>query len=133
MESIRAHAQFCVSGDETVAAVRRGRENVAARLRAGGGGGGGDRDRGLVIVASDANLRRYGISPKEIDEALGGTGGEGDGDGDVEAHIVFISSVGEQAEAIRREVRPGLAHVALDVSDLPSVFSRILTNEASSS
>ena len=49
-----------------------------------------DADEYFVIALSDANLDRYGIRPKSLANIL--TGNE-----DVNAYVIFIGSLGDQA------------------------------------
>lgn len=84
LETIRmmhAHSQFCWSGDNTIAATKYAINEVAKE----------DCDEALVVVLSDANLERYGISPQRFGEALMTHQ-------KVQAYVVFIGSLGEEAE-----------------------------------
>lgn len=84
LETIRmmhAHSQFCWSGDNTIAATKFAISELAKE----------DCDEALVVVLSDANLERYGISAKRFGEALMTHN-------KVQAYVVFIGSLGEEAE-----------------------------------
>ncbi|GBG26940.1 von Willebrand factor A domain-containing protein 8 [Hondaea fermentalgiana] len=104
-----AHSQFCWSGDMTL-------EGTEAAIKAVDEE---DADQKLVIVVSDANLRRYGIAASELGRRLIASP-------DVEAHALFIASFGEEAHRLQRELPPGRGHVLLDMGKLPSVFREIL-------
>lgn len=78
---MHAHSQFCWSGDNTIAATKYAINEVAKE----------DCDEALVVVLSDANLERYGISPQRFGEALMTHQ-------KVQAYVVFIGSLGEEAE-----------------------------------
>ena len=50
-----------------------------------------EADERFVIVLSDANLDRYGIPPKKLAEILTTSD-------DVNAYVIFIGSLGDQAQ-----------------------------------
>lgn len=104
-----AHAQYCWSGDMTLEGTEAAIKVVDEE----------DADQKLVIVVSDANLRRYGIPASELGRRLIASP-------DVEAHALFIASFGEEAQRLKRELPPGRGHVLLDMSQLPNVFREIL-------
>jgi von Willebrand factor A domain-containing protein 8 len=51
-----------------------------------------DCDEAIVIVLSDANLSRYSISPKKLNDALIKQ------EPKVQGFVIFIGSLGEEAE-----------------------------------
>ena len=55
LRNMHAHAQFCMSGDHTLAATVQAINEMAASSE--------NYDESFVIVLSDANFDRYGISP----------------------------------------------------------------------
>ena len=57
----------------------------------------GEADEYFVIVLSDANLDRYGIRPRHLTDAL--TANE-----DVNAYVIFIGSLGDQATRCADEI-----------------------------
>ena len=77
---MQAHSQFCISGDNTLEAVKHAIGEV----------GGEEADERFVIALSDANFDRYGINPARFGDLL--TGNE-----DVKAYAIFIGSLGDQA------------------------------------
>ena len=79
VRKIWAHAQYCMSGDTTVEATQQAIRDVVALDDPTG-----DADEYYVFVVSDANLRRYGISPQTLAEALMA-------DARVNAHIMFMA------------------------------------------
>lgn len=80
---MRAHSQFCWSGDSTVKAAREACTTLGAEL---------NYDNGIVVVLSDANLARYRILPKDL--ALSLTCGEPK----VKGYVIFIGSLAEEAD-----------------------------------
>jgi len=104
-----AHAQFCMSGDMTLPATRAAVENVTEE----------EADDYFVFVVSDANLRRYGIPPQALGAHLVS-------DPKVKAYAIFIASLGEEAERIKRELPMGKGFVVFDTADLPNMFREIL-------
>lgn len=79
---MHAHAQFCMSGDNTLQAIRDAILKLELEKD--------EFDEGIVIVLSDANLSRYGIAPRRLAEALQCSDV-------VSAYAIFIGSLGDQA------------------------------------
>ena len=77
---LHAHSQFCVSGDNTLPATEDAIRATAAAAA----------DERFVVVLSDANFDRYGISPRRFSALL-------TSDPTVNAYAVFIGSLGDQA------------------------------------
>lgn len=79
-QTMHAHSQFCISGDNTLEAVKDAIEKIGEE----------EADEHFVILLSDANFDRYGIRPSRFGEIL--TSNE-----DVNAYSIFIGSLGDQA------------------------------------
>lgn len=77
---MHAHAQFCMSGDHTLEATEHAIREIAKEAA----------DEYFVIVLSDANLERYGISSARFAQAL-------TINPQVNAFTIFIGSLGNQA------------------------------------
>lgn len=114
LQGMIAHSQYCQSGDHTLEAV----EEAISALSVHGEGNGG-----IVIAISDANLRRYGIHPRYLGKVIE-TGNESK----VKAHCVFIGSLGNEAEEIKRELPTGRGHICMHTSDLPRIIRDILSS-----
>ena len=78
---MEAHSQFCWAGDNTLAALRRGMEDVEKV----------EADERFLILLSDANLERYGISVRNMRDAL-------TKEDNTSASVIFIGSTGSQAQ-----------------------------------
>lgn len=78
---MHAHSQFCMSGDYTLESTEAGIRELARE----------DADERFVVVLSDANLERYGITPERFARAL-------TSDPQVNAFAIFIGSLGDQAD-----------------------------------
>jgi von Willebrand factor A domain-containing protein 8 len=123
LQTMIAHSQFCESGDNTLAAVKQAMSDVVI-------GGSNDDDasgNAIVIAISDANLERYGITPKDLSrammsrsDALSMT---------AKAYCIFIASFGNEAESIKRELPVGRGFVCMDSSELPHIVRNILLSE----
>ena len=122
LQRASAHAQFCMSGDYTVEAAARAVDAVARDVDDHGVGL-READEKLVFVVSDANLRRYGIRPRDLGDQL--VAGEHRG---VKAVAIFIATIADEAERIRDEIPAGRAFVCLDTADLPALFRSIFTS-----
>lgn len=120
-----AHSQFCFSGDYTLGNIFFYREILIfieatkdavkemARLE--------NADERFVFVISDANLQRYGISPEHLGQVLVS-------EKNVQAYIIFIASLHQQAARLRAGVPPGHAFICQETSQLPLTFKQIFTS-----
>ncbi|KAJ0396306.1 hypothetical protein P43SY_007156 [Pythium insidiosum] len=110
LQRMVAHSQYCMSGDHTVEAIDHAVHSVVEA----------DGDDYFVFVVSDANLERYGISPKRMGRKL-------IADPRVKAHAIFIASFADEADRIMKELPHGRGHVCLDTTELPRTFKKIFT------
>jgi len=106
-----SNSAFAMSGDTTLEATEAAIEKVTEE----------DADDYLVVVVSDANLRRYGISGSELGDRLVK-------DPKVNAHAILIGSFGNQAEILKKELPPDRGHIVNDTGQLPTLFRDILLN-----
>ncbi|KAJ3102237.1 hypothetical protein HDU97_000673 [Phlyctochytrium planicorne] len=110
LQNMAAHAQYCWSGDTTVAAAAKAIKDVVEE----------DADDHFVIILSDANLRRYGIHPSEIAKIL-------DSDEKVNAAMIFIGSLGEEAKILTKALPRGKAFVAMQTKDVPAIMKDLFS------
>merc|ERR1719152_572252 len=111
VRKIMAHSQYCMSGDTTVEATQQAMREVIMQ----------DGDEHYVFVISDANLRRYGISPQTLAESLMN-------DARVNAYIMFIASIQDEAERLCKGITPGHAYTCTNTADMPATFKQIFTS-----
>ncbi|XP_026486549.2 von Willebrand factor A domain-containing protein 8 [Vanessa tameamea] len=111
IRTMHAHAQFCWSGDNTLRAAQHALGALAAE----------DADEAVLLVLSDANLRRYGIRPEDLGAIL-------TSDPRVQAHVIFIGSLGDEAATLLRRLPVGHAHVCMDVASLPHIMQQIFAS-----
>ena len=123
LQSMVAHSQFCQSGDNTVPAIRQAIKDVSR----GYGDGEDSIEDCIVIAVSDANLARYGISPKELGRSMSVE--TNDRGFKTRAFCVFIASFGSEADDIRRDLPLGRGFVCMQTSELPRIVRNILTSE----
>uniref|UniRef100_A0A914H1R8 VWFA domain-containing protein n=1 Tax=Globodera rostochiensis TaxID=31243 RepID=A0A914H1R8_GLORO len=114
LKRMLAHSQFCSSGDYTVEAL-----SLAVRELDSEGGKGFDEQ--FVVLLSDANLDRYGIHPSELGRALQ----IGDS---VNAFVVLIGSLGQQAANLQRHLPAGKAFIAMDGAQIPEIMQQIFAS-----
>lgn len=81
LQTMHAHAQFCMSGDYTLEGTDASIKELVRE----------EADEHFVVVLSDANLERYGIRPERFAQVL-------TSDPQVNAFAIFIGSLGDQAE-----------------------------------
>ncbi|MDP2437681.1 MAG: AAA family ATPase [archaeon] len=108
LQRMAAHTQYCNSGDHTLEAIYAAVQDVSSA----------DADEHFVVVLSDANLDRYGISAAALYRALSSNE-------KVRAYCIFVASLFNEAETLKREL-PGKAFVCLKAEDLPTTFTHIL-------
>ena len=105
LECMVANTQYTYAGDNTVEAIR------SAVTEANTGD--------LVLVISDANLKRYQITSEDL--ALLQSR-------DVHAHLILIGSLGDEAHDLARSIPNERAQVCFKSSELPLIIKKIVTN-----
>ena len=111
LQTIYAHTQYCQSGDHTLESVEQGMKDVVEE----------DADQHMLILVSDANLRRYGIDAADLSAAFRQ-------DHNVDSFAIFIGGLGDEAETIAKQMPPGHAFNCKDTSQLPHLFRQIFTS-----
>ena len=129
LQTMLAHSQYCMSGDNTLKAMKMAIDEVLNKLEDDSNGGyaidevEGIND-GTVICLSDANLARYGIDPRQLGNVIKSGREKG-----IKAYIIFIASFGEEAEAIKRALPTGSGHICMETNELPRAVREILSSE----
>ncbi len=85
-----------------------------------GGGSDSHSTQNYVFVVSDANFRRYGISPNDVSLIM-------KKDPKVSVHLILIASLREEATQIQKALPRGRCHLAFESTALTSIFRQILT------
>uniref|UniRef100_A0A671LSR2 von Willebrand factor A domain-containing protein 8 n=1 Tax=Sinocyclocheilus anshuiensis TaxID=1608454 RepID=A0A671LSR2_9TELE len=116
LKTMNAHSQFCMSGDYTLEGTEHAMKELAHE----------EADEHFVIVLSDANLERYGISPDRFARAL-------TSNPQVNAFAIFIGSLGDQADRLQRTLPAGRSFVAMDTKQIPQILQQIFTSTMLSS
>ncbi|XP_028163508.1 von Willebrand factor A domain-containing protein 8 [Ostrinia furnacalis] len=111
IRTMHAHSQFCWSGDNTLPGAKHAISTLAKE----------DADESIVLILSDANLRRYGIQPEELGTIL-------TSESKVQAHVIFIGSLGDEASMLLRRLPAGHAHVCMDTANLPHIMQQIFAS-----
>jgi len=111
LKEMHAHAQFCMSGDHTLEATRFAVKEIKEQ----------EGDEHFVIILSDANLQRYGISASQFADAM-------TSDDDVNTFAIFIGSLGDQADRLKRSLPSGRSFVCLETKDIPQIMQQIFTS-----
>lgn len=106
LEQMVAHTQFTWAGDSTL-------EAIASSISLA-------EEGELVLIISDANLRRYRIKPKQVSALLQRNG--------VHAHLILIGSMGEEASDLAKAIPNGRAQVCSDSEELPLLMKNILSS-----
>ncbi|XP_050079027.1 von Willebrand factor A domain-containing protein 8 [Anopheles maculipalpis] len=109
IKMMHAHSQFCWSGDHTLAATEQAVDELAKE----------DCDEAIVIVLSDANLARYGITPRKLNTALARQSPR------VQAYVIFIGSLDDEAKVVAENMTAGKAFVCMDLDQLPQIMRQI--------
>ena len=105
LEGMIAHTQYTFTGDRTLEAIELAVEQA--------------HEGDLILVVSDANLQRYRIEPEVVADLLNRK--------DVHVHLLFIGSLGKEAEHLARSIPNGRAVVCFNRDDLPMVIKDIVT------
>jgi len=106
-----AHANYSLSGDTTLQAINNAIKDIVKK----------EADEYFVLILSDANLEQYNIKAGDIAKAL-------TQDERVNAYIIFIGTIRDQAEKLTASLPPGRSFVCLNTKDLPKVMQRIFTS-----
>ncbi|ULT83400.1 hypothetical protein L3Y34_012561 [Caenorhabditis briggsae] len=108
-----AHTQYCASGDNTVA----GLEWAGCELNVKKD----DFDETVVILVSDANLRRYNIQPRKVKDVMTRRPG-------INSFVILIGSLSNEADEIQSQLPAGKAFVLKDTSELPKIMETIFSS-----
>lgn len=111
IKKMYAHSQFCMSGDNTLPATHHAISTITEE----------DADEYFVIILSDANFDRYGISPKDFSNIL-------ISNTKVNAFAVFIGSLGDQASLLLKQMPAGRAFVCFDSTNITQILQKIFTS-----
>ncbi|KAL4221611.1 von Willebrand factor A domain-containing protein 8 [Mactra antiquata] len=111
VKTMHAHSQFCLSGDTTLQATRYAVESLAKE----------EADERFLIILSDANFDRYGISPARFGQIL-------QADENVNAYAIFIGSLGDQAVRLTKQLPMGHSFICMDTKNLPQILQQIFTS-----
>lgn len=114
IEKMYLHAQFCMSGDHTVEATERARTFLEKSLK--------ESESGFLFLLSDANLRRYGISPKYLANVMKTE----DKSVSLEVFAIFLATFGVEADRLKQNLPPGKGFTCMNTSELPSLMKKIL-------
>lgn len=116
LQTMHAHSQFCLSGDNTLPATKHAIDSLAEE----------EADEHFVIVLSDANFDRYGIPPRRFGQILRSND-------KVNAYAIFIGSLEDQADQLIKELPMGHAFACMDTTSLPQILQQIFTSTMLSS
>ncbi|XP_064614845.1 von Willebrand factor A domain-containing protein 8-like [Liolophura sinensis] len=111
LKVMHAHSQFCLSGDNTVEATKHAVTDLGKE----------EADEHFVIVLSDANFDRYGISPRRFGDLL-------TADDKVNSYAIFIGSLGDQASRLTKQLPLGRGFVCMDTKNIPQILQQIFTS-----
>ena len=120
IERMVAHSQYCMSGDHTIEALELAIDREEEQQQ---GDDQEEDEKSIVIMVSDANMRRYGIHPRELASQMTRSPDR------VSTYAIFIASLGDEAEQLSRELPAGRGFVCMNTEDLPVLFQRIFSSE----
>ncbi|XP_044576312.1 von Willebrand factor A domain-containing protein 8 [Cotesia glomerata] len=110
IKMMHAHSQFCMSGDHTLEATQHAIRSISRE----------NADESIVVVFSDANLERYGIPPQRLGQLLTSCP-------EVNAYVIFIGSLGDQATRVIQKMPSGRAFICMDLQNIPRILQQIFT------
>jgi len=108
LRRMNLHADTCGSGDNTLESTKRAIAEIVKE----------PADEYFVILFSDANLEQYSIKPSDLKALL-------EADERVNLYIIFIGSMGQQAQRLKAELPGDRVFVTLSSSAIPGVLKRI--------
>lgn len=108
LRAMNMHSETCASGDNTIDATKLAIQEIVQD----------EADEYFVFLLSDANLDQYGIQPADLKYLL-------DMDQRVNLFILFIGTMGRQAEMLRAALPQDKVFVTLNTSDIPKVLKRV--------
>ena len=111
LKRMLAHSQFCWSGDNTLEATERAVRELSRQ----------EGEQQYLVVLSDANFNRYGINAKEYGDIL-------ISEPRVNAFVIFIGSLGNQALRLKESLPAGKAYVCMDTKDIPDILKQIFAS-----
>ncbi|RCI05809.1 von Willebrand factor A domain-containing protein 8, partial [Rhizopus stolonifer] len=107
ISKMRAHSQYCLSGDNTLGAASHSMKEIIAE----------EGDDYFVVVLSDANISQYNIHPNDIARIL-------KSDDRVTAQMIFIGSLQDQAEQLKKALGSH-AHICTENKELPKIIKSL--------
>jgi len=110
LQRMTIHAEYCTNGDLTVEAIQKAIANVLRE----------EADDYFVFAVSDANWRRHGIQTEKISQALLENP-------KVNVFVIFIASLGEEAEHIQPLLPLGKSFLCLNTEKLPGLFQQMFS------
>uniref|UniRef100_A0A8C4QM44 VWFA domain-containing protein n=2 Tax=Eptatretus burgeri TaxID=7764 RepID=A0A8C4QM44_EPTBU len=113
LNTMYAHSQFCSSGDSTLPALHHAMSALAHESE--------HWDERLVLLLSDANLARYGVPPEALANAL-------TAEPTVYAAVLFLGSLGDQAQRLKRVLPAGQSYIAMDTKHIPGILQEIFSS-----
>jgi MoxR-like ATPase len=116
LDTMAAHTQFCMSGDNTLQAAVSAGKSVADQRAAA------EQGR-FMFLLSDANLHRYGIRPQQLTSALLSNPS-------VNAYAFFLGPGldHDETDEIVAELPRGRGHAVYQPGSLPPLFRDIFTS-----
>lgn len=111
IKKMYAHSQFCMSGDNTLPATDHAIKTITDE----------DADEYFVVILSDANFDRYGISPVEFNNIL-------ISNPKVNAFSIFIGSLGNEANILLKQIPAGRAFMCFDSANITQILQKIFTS-----
>lgn len=113
LKKMIAHTQYCASGDNTVESLRYALNELAVKKD--------DFDETVVVLVSDANLRRYSIQPYKIKEVMLK-------DPSINTFVILIGNLGNEADLVQKQLPVGKAFVLKDTTELPKIMETIFSS-----
>jgi hypothetical protein len=114
LEGMVAHSQYCWSGDNTVLALETAVKQLGEEAKTKKE----EADEYFVILVSDANLARYGIPTSAVAKAL-------NSNPEVQAAVIFVGSLGVEAQRIVKDLPVGKAFVAMETTQVPRIMGAL--------
>uniref|UniRef100_A0A915KL88 VWFA domain-containing protein n=1 Tax=Romanomermis culicivorax TaxID=13658 RepID=A0A915KL88_ROMCU len=121
LKSMLAHSQYCMSGDFTLESIGLATK-ICTREAS-------NFDETFIILLSDANFRRYGISPDMLAKMLSPDSLSSNAqENAIHMFAIFIGSLGDEADLLKKRLPPNKAFVCKSTEEIPQIMQQILTS-----
>ena len=112
IDTMEAHTQYCMSGDNTVDSLGQCIEELVKFT---------ESDERVLVCLSDANFDRYQISPELISRMISK-------EEDVQVFMILIGTIGNSASLLSSRLPKGRVFMCMNNAELPRILEELFEN-----